>query len=90
MKISLEVNLVGYRFFAFHACEEMFCKFGISDFLQIPGGGHAKSSTQLDSARAPTPYPFMYHLWTEKVLSRIPYIDKFVPFHRPTIRDKSC
>ena len=84
MKISLEVNLVGYRFFAFHACEEIFFKFGIS----VPGG-HSKSSTQVDSARAPTPYPFMYHLWTEKVLSRIPYIDKFVPFHRPTIRDKS-
>ena len=62
------------------------------NFLQIWDfcpGGHSKSSTQVDSARAPTPYPFMYHLWTEKVLSRIPYIDKFVPFHRPTIRDKS-
>lgn len=84
MKISLEVNLVGYRFFAFHACEENFLQ--IWDFCP---GGHSKSSTQVDSARAPTPYSFMYHLWTEKVLSRIPYIDKFVPFHRPTIRDKS-
>ena len=60
----------------------------IWDFrLPANPGGHSKHSTQIGSAGVPTPYPFMYHLLTAKVL--IPYIDNFVPFHRPTIRDKS-
>ena len=67
MKFSLELYLVDYRFFAFDACEEVFLE--IWDFrLPANPGGHSKSSTQGVSARAPTPYPFLYHLWTEKVL----------------------
>ena len=59
MKISLEVNLVGYRFFAFHACEEMFCKFGISDFLQIPGGAGARKKFYTIRLRpSSNPIPF--------------------------------
>ena len=56
MKFSLESNLVGYRFFVFHACEIFFCKFGISDFLQILGALKKFYTWSLRPSSNPLPF----------------------------------
>ena len=45
------------------------------------GGGTKKNLIRGGSAQGPTPYPFIYHFWQKRYPFRIPYIDKWYPFH---------
>ena len=58
-------------------------------WLAPRGGGGGRSTQQILNGevppQGPPPYPFIYHFGQKRYLFRTPSIDKWYPFHIPSL-----